>query len=62
MVTHTNEGGSHDSLAGIDLSLRSVNICVVYDDGEYLAESKLSSDVQEIIAYLDELECARCYW
>jgi transposase len=44
--------------AGIDISLRSVNICVVDDDGECLAESKLSSDVQEIIAYLDELECA----
>jgi transposase len=42
--------------AGIDVSLRSVNICVVDDDGECVAESKLSSDVQEIIAYLDELE------
>src|SRR5210317_1345456 len=43
--------------AGIDVSLRSVNICVVDDDGECVAESKLSSDVQEIIAYLDEREC-----
>lgn len=42
--------------AGIDVSLRSVHICVVDDDGEQLAESKLSSDVQEIVAYLDELE------
>ena len=42
--------------AGIDVSLRSVNICVVDDDGELVAETKLSSDVQEIIAYLDELE------
>ena len=42
--------------AGIDISLRSVNICVVDDDGELVAETKLSSDVQEIIAYLDELE------
>jgi len=42
--------------AGIDVSLRSVNICVVDDDGERVAEAKLSSDVQEIIAYLDELE------
>ena len=42
--------------AGVDVSLRSVNICVVDDDGELVAETKLSSDVQEIIAYLDELE------
>ena len=42
--------------AGIDVSLRSVNICVVDDDGEVVAEAKLSSDVQEIIAYLDALE------
>jgi len=42
--------------AGIDVSLRSVNICIVDDDGELVAEAKLSSDVQEIIAYLDELE------
>lgn len=42
--------------AGIDVSLRSVNICVVDDDGEFVAETKLSSDVQQIIAYLDELE------
>ena len=42
--------------AGVDVSLRSVNICVVDDDGEFVAETKLSSDVQEIVAYLDELE------
>jgi len=42
--------------AGIDVSLRSVNICIVDDDGECVAESKLSSDVQEIIRYLDNLE------
>lgn len=42
--------------AGIDVSLRTVNICVVDDDGELVAETKLSSDVQEIVAYLDELE------
>ncbi len=42
--------------AGMDVSLRSVNNCVVDDDGELVAETKLPSDVQEIIAYLDELE------
>ena len=42
--------------AGIDVSLRSVNICVVDDGGELVAETKLPSDVQEIVAYLVELE------
>jgi transposase len=42
--------------AGIDVSLRTVNICVVDDEGEQVAETKLSSDVQEIITYFDELE------
>ena len=42
--------------AGIDVSLRIVNICVVGDDGEHIAETKLPSDVQEFIAYLDEFE------
>jgi transposase len=42
--------------AGIDVSLRSVNICIADDDGELVAETKLPSDVQEIVAYLDELE------
>src|SRR5210317_1809987 len=42
--------------AGIDVSLRTVNICVVDDDGALVAETKLPSDIQAIIAYLDELE------
>ena len=42
--------------AGIDVSLRSVHICVIDDDGEAVAEAKLASDVQEIIAYFDGLE------
>jgi transposase len=41
--------------AGLDVSLRTVNICVINDQGEHIAESKLASDVQDIIAYLDEL-------
>ena len=28
--------------AGIDVSLRTVNICVVNDDGELIAETKVS--------------------
>jgi len=42
--------------AGFDVSLRTVNICVIDDQGELVAETKLASDVQDIIAYLDGLE------
>jgi transposase len=42
--------------AGLDVSLRTVNICVIDDQGEFVAETKLASDVQEIVAYLDSLE------
>ena len=41
--------------AGLDVSLRTVNICVVDNEGERVAETKLASDVQEIIVYLDDL-------
>ncbi len=42
--------------AGLDVSLRTVNLCVIDDQGELVAETKLASDVQEIVAYLDELK------
>jgi len=42
--------------AGLDVSLRTVNICVIDDEGERIAETKLASDVQDIVAYLDDLE------
>ena len=41
--------------AGLDVSLRTVNLCVIDDQGELVAETKLASDVQDIVAYLDEL-------
>ena len=41
--------------AGINLFPRSVNICVVDDDGELVSETRLSSDGQEITEYLGEL-------
>jgi len=41
--------------AGLDVSLRTVNICVIDDQGVLVAETKLASDVQDIVAYLDEL-------
>ena len=42
--------------AGLNVSLRTVNICVIDDEGELVAETKFASDVQDIIAYLEELE------
>lgn len=42
--------------AGLDVSLRTVNICVIDDQGEFVAETKLASDVPDIVAYLDDLE------
>jgi transposase len=42
--------------AGLDVSLRTVNICIIDGDGGVAAETKLPSDVQEIVAHLDELE------
>jgi len=41
--------------AGLDVSLRTVNICIIDEQGEYVTETKLASDVQDIVAYLDEL-------
>ena len=45
--------------AGLDVSLRTVNLCVLDDQGELVAETKLASDVQDIVAYLDELSLDR---
>ena len=42
--------------AALDVSLRSVNICVVDNQGELITETKLDSDVTDIIAYLDSLQ------
>ena len=42
--------------AALDVSLRSVHLCVVDDKGQLIAETKLSSEVTDIIAYLDTIE------
>ena len=42
--------------AGLDVSLRTVNICVIDGQGKFFAETKLASDVQDIISYLDDLD------
>lgn len=44
--------------AGLDVSLRSVNVCVIDDQGGLVDEAKLPSDVHEIIAYFDGLDLA----
>jgi len=41
--------------AGLDVSLRSVNLCVINDQGEIKAETKLDSEVDDIAAYLHGL-------
>ena len=42
--------------AALDVSLRSVHLCVINDQGELITETKLSSEVTDIIAYLDALD------
>ena len=42
--------------AGLDVSLRTTNICVINDQGERVAEGKTASEVADIIAVLDELD------
>ena len=41
--------------AGLDVSLRTVNICVINDQGEFIAETKVDSEVTDVVAYLDGL-------
>jgi transposase len=41
--------------AALDVSLRSVHLCVIDDQGEFVAETKLDSEVTDIVAYLDDL-------
>lgn len=40
--------------AGLDVSLRTVNICIIDDDGDIQAETKLPSEVADIATYLQE--------
>ena len=41
--------------AALDVSLRTVNVCVIDDGGEIHAEAKLASEVEDIVAYLRDL-------
>ena len=42
--------------AGLDVSLRSINLCVLDEQGELVAETKLDSEVIDLVAYLDSLD------
>ena len=42
--------------AGLDVSLRTVNLCVIDEQGEIKAETKLSSEVEDIVSYLQGLD------
>ena len=42
--------------AGLDVSLRSTNICVIDDQGEVVTESKTDAEVADIVTFLDELD------
>ena len=41
--------------AGLDVSLRSIHICVIGADGEIAAEGKTGSDAPDVIAFLDDV-------
>ncbi len=42
--------------AALDVSLRSVNVCVIDDQGEIKAETKLASEVEDIVTWLQALD------
>jgi transposase len=42
--------------AALDVSLRSVNICVIDDQGEIKAETKLASEVEDIVTWFRDLD------
>lgn len=41
--------------AALDVSLRTVNLCVIDDQGQIQAETKLASEVEDIVAFLADL-------
>ena len=40
--------------AALDVSLRSVHVCVIDEQGEIKAEAKLPSEVEDIVTWLQE--------
>ena len=45
-----------DCFAGLDVSLRSTNICVVDSQGKRVVEGKTAAEVADIVAFLDGLD------
>ena len=43
--------------AALDVSLRTVNLCVIDDEGQIKDEAKLASEVEDIVAHLQNLDC-----
>ncbi|MCR9193046.1 MAG: IS110 family transposase [Gammaproteobacteria bacterium] len=41
---------------GLDVSLRSVNLCVIDDQGEIVSEAKVDSEPEDIVAQLDSFK------
>ena len=41
--------------AGLDISLRSINVCVIDDQGDLIAEGKCDAEAADLVAFLDEL-------
>lgn len=42
--------------AALDVSLRSVQICVVDDEGDILSEGRVDSEVNQIVHFLSALD------
>ncbi len=42
--------------AALEVSLRSVHICIISDDGKIVAEGKTGSDAPDVVAFLDTLD------
>jgi transposase len=42
--------------AGLDISLRSINVCVVDDQGNVVAEGKTDAEAADLVAFLDALD------
>ena len=42
--------------AGLDISLRSINVCVVDDQGNVVAEGKTDAEAIDLVAFLDALD------
>lgn len=42
--------------AGLDISLRSINVCVIDDQGDLVAEGKCDAEAADLVAFLDDLE------